>query len=123
MSNEEIRELRKISKILVLTNSSIIERELSKFASTNERKKIWVLIDGERMPKDLAAAAKVTPQAVSYFLTAGKAAQLIDYSPREPPRRVLDYVPPSWLDLVDLSKPAEELSSQQKSESQAEQHE
>ncbi len=102
-------------------NASVIEQELSKFATTNERKKMWVLVDGERMPKDLAVATGVTPQAVSYFLNAGIAAGLIEYRRGEPPRRVLDYVPPSWLDLVDLSKPSEELSSRPKKESQVKQ--
>jgi hypothetical protein len=110
LSSEELRELRKLSKILLLANSEIIERELSKFASTNERKKMWVLMDGQRTPKDLAIAAKVTPQAVSYYLGSGKAAGLIEYSAREPPRRILDYVPPAWLDIAELQKDSHEQS-------------
>ena len=110
MSGEELRELRKLSKILLLVNSEIIEHELSKFASTAERKKMWVLMDGQRTPKDLATAARVTPQAVSYYLSTGKAAGLIEYNPREPPRRILDYVPPAWLDVAELQKESVEQS-------------
>ena len=111
MSSEEIRELRKITKILLLVNSEIIERELSKFATTNERKKMWALMNGEILPKDLGTAANVTPQAVSYFLAAGKATGLIEYSPRIPPRRVLDYVPPKWLELIAVQGPPAEVST------------
>lgn len=103
MSSEAmLRELRKISKVMLLTNAPSVEKELSKIASTDDRKKMWVLIDGRRMPKDIATEVNVTRAAVSYFLTAGVAADLIEYKRGEPPRRILDYVPPSWIELVKL---------------------
>ena len=67
------------------------------------------------MPKDIATAAKVTPQAVSYFLSAAKAAELVEYDPRDPPRRILDYVPPAWLELIELQKVVGERSEAQSS--------
>ena len=97
-----LRELRKISRILILANSVPVERELSKIANTNERKKMWVLMDGTRMPKDLAKEAGLTPMAVSNFLAAGVAAEMIEYERGKPPRRILDYIPPSWIELVKL---------------------
>ena len=103
MSGEPaLRELRKISRILILANASVIEKELSKIATTEERKKMWVLMDGKRMPKDIASESGVTPMAVSYFLSAGVAAGLIEYRRGESPRRILDYVPPAWIELVKL---------------------
>ena len=95
-----LRELKKISKILTLANASIIEGELSKIAKTDSRKKMWVLIDGKRMPQDVADAIGVTRRAVTYFLDDAAAAEFIEYNPYEPPRKILDYVPPSWIDLV-----------------------
>jgi len=100
--NETLRELRKTSKILILANASVIEKELSKIATSDVRKKIWILIDGKRMAKDIANEIGVTQMAVSYFLSAAVAAELIEYAPREPPRKILDYVPPSWIELVKL---------------------
>lgn len=97
-----LKELRKISKILILANSGAVEKELAKFATTNERKKMWILIDGKRMPGDIARGAGVTAMAVSNFLNAGLTAELVDYKRGEPPRRILDYVPPSWIELVKL---------------------
>ena len=41
-SDLALRELKKISKILLLANATIIETELSKIAMTNDRKRIWV---------------------------------------------------------------------------------
>jgi len=95
-----LSELKKISKILLLANSTNVEEELAKIANTNVRKKMWVLIDGKRMPKDIAKEVGVSSMAVSYFLNCASAADLVAYAQREPPRRILDYVPPSWVDLV-----------------------
>jgi len=98
--NATLHELKKISKILTLVNAAAIEKELSKIANTDARKKMWVLIDGQRMPKNIAKEVGVTQMAVSYFLNTASAADFIEYTQREPPRKILDYVPPSWIDLV-----------------------
>ena len=95
-----LHELKKISKILTLANAEAIEDELSKIVNSNARKKMWVLIDNNRMPKELAKEAKVTTMAVSKFLNALTEADFIVYSPREPPRKILDYTPPSWIELI-----------------------
>ena len=63
---------------------------------------MWVLLNGKRMSKEIADAVKVTPQAVSLFLIAGAGLELIDYQRGKPPRRILDYVPPEWLALVEM---------------------
>lgn len=102
-----LRELKLISKVLILANAGAIERELSKIATTNERKKMWVLIDGKRMPKDVADQAGVTSMAVSNFVNAGVAAELIAYVKGKPPQRILDYVPPEWISLVPLPSETE----------------
>jgi hypothetical protein len=100
VDESSLRELKKISKILLLANAPIIEKELSKIANSDARKKMWVLIDGKRMPKDIAKEVGVTQMAVSYFLTAAAAAEFVEYTQREPPRRIFDYIPPSWIGLV-----------------------
>jgi hypothetical protein len=96
------REFRGMSRIMLLANARIIEAELGKIATTTERKKMWVLMDGTRRPKDIAALVRVTPMAVSYFLTAAVCAKLVEYHPGEAPQRAVDYIPPSWIDLAKL---------------------
>ncbi len=111
-NGEMLRELRKISKLLLLTNAKIIEEELSKIATTDDRKKMWVSINGSRMPKDIANEVKVTQMAVSNFLNAGEAAGLIEYKRGEPPWRLLDYVPPNWIELLTPTQVKEAESAQ-----------
>jgi hypothetical protein len=100
--NPSLRELQKISKILLLVNATKIEQELSKIATTPERKAMWVLMNGKLMPKDIAAQAGSTTASVSRFLNAAIAAGLLEYNKGEPPRRILDYVPPEWVELLKL---------------------
>lgn len=103
----ELAELKKISKILLLSNSKTLEIELSKYASTPERKKIWVLIDGNRLSKDIATIVGVTPRAVNMFLATLENASLIDNPWGKPPKKLLDYVPAAWLGLVQTEEKQE----------------
>lgn len=100
LEDEILRELRQISKISLLANAGTIETELEKLASTNYKKKIWVLIDGNRMAKDIAKDGNVSERAVNYFVAAALAADLIEYKKGEPPRKLLEYSPPTWITLT-----------------------
>jgi hypothetical protein len=112
MSQEEVfRELRKISKVLTLTNSIVIEKELAKLASSKERRQMWICTDGLGDRIQIANAVRVTPQAVGQFLKAGVALDLIEYETGKPPRRLLDYVPPEWLSLIEMPTEAEDNPS------------
>lgn len=112
-----LKELKKISKILILSNAAVIENEIAKIASTNERKRIWVLIDGIKMPADIAKEANTTAMTVSNFLNAGKFADLVNYTKGLPPQRILDYVPPAWIDLVKITGVEEKkVESEKKNE-------
>lgn len=95
-----LNELKKISKILLLANSTQLDIELGKVADNEARKKMWVLIDGKRMPKDIANEVGVSLATVSRFLDKASAADLVSYAAKKPPIKTLDYVPPSWLNLV-----------------------
>lgn len=105
--SKELVELKKISKILILANAKAIENELSKYATTDERKKIWVLMDGQKMSKDIAKSIGISTRAVDIFLKILETAELIENPRGEAPRRLLDYVPPSWLELVKVEVPKE----------------
>jgi hypothetical protein len=100
LENEILSELRQISKIAMLANAKVIETELGKIANTNDKKKIWVLIDGKRMAKDIAREGDVSERAVNYFVSAAYAANLVNYKKMEPPSKLLEFSPPDWVNLV-----------------------
>lgn len=110
--SDELTELRKISRILTLVNAKAIEDELEEYATTDNRKKIWVLTDGIRMPNDIAQIIGISTRSVERFLKVLETAELIENLRGKPPKRLLDYVPASWLELmkVELSKEEEEKS-------------
>ena len=99
-SDAELRELRTITRILLLSNSQAVKKEIEKICTSDGRKKMWVLCDGRHMPKDKEAEAGLSVGPISTFLNAGVAAGLIQYEKGEPPRRLLDYVPPEWIELI-----------------------
>jgi len=95
---ETLRELRVISKILLLANARTVESELSKVVSTTARRKMWILIDGTKSTKQIADEIGVSQRAVQIFLKDAKTTGFIDLD-GEFPRRTLDYVPPEWLEV------------------------
>ena len=109
MSNNEyaelLHELKKITKILTLTNSEKLQEEIGRFATTDERKKIWVLLDGTRQPKDIAQQLKLTPRGVNKFLRVLESADLIERG--EAPRRLTDFVPANWVEMLTDEEPSE----------------
>lgn len=100
--SDELKELEKITRILTLAHAKEIEGELTKYTTTDERKKIWVLIDGNNMPKDMAElAGNVKVRAIELFLKQLATAKLIENPSRKPPIKLIDYVPLSWIELLE----------------------
>lgn len=103
--NEQLKELQKITKILTLAHAETLEKELSKYATTDERKKIWVLIDGVKMPKSMVSLIKgIKVRAIEIFLKEIERAGWIENPRKKPPRKLIDYVPPAWIDLLEEGK-------------------
>jgi len=99
--NDELKELRKIARILILANSDTLTKILSRYATTDERKMIWVLIDGVNMPKDIAKkVGKIKRRAVEIFLEELEQSKLVENPKRKPPTRLIDFVPPAWMNLL-----------------------
>ncbi|MCL5989174.1 MAG: hypothetical protein M1166_02450 [Candidatus Thermoplasmatota archaeon] len=116
--DEVVRELRKLSKILLFSNGRVIEEGLSRLITTTERRKMWVLADGTKLPVEIAKIVNVTPMSVSRFLSLTVSAGVIEYERGKPPTRILDYVPAEWVDLLTTS----DMTTQQVSEQGSEQN-
>jgi hypothetical protein len=104
-----LEELRRISKILTLAHGESLEKELSKIATSDERKRIWVLIDSVKLPKDIAKEVGVSVRSVNRFLAIGEKAGLIENPWGKPPKRLIDYVPASWIELTKLPEEKGEI--------------
>jgi|GEM_PF-842683 len=102
-----LEELKRISKILTLAHGESLEKELSKIATSDERKKIWVLIDCVKLPKDIAKEVGVSVRSVNRFLSIGEKVGLIENPWGKPPRRLIDYVPATWVELIKLPEEEE----------------
>ncbi len=107
----ELEELKKISKILTLVNAKAVEDELSKYATTAERKKAWILIDGNNLPEEIGEKAGMKLRTIQDFLKILVDATLIENFRGKPPRRLLEYIPASWLESI---KPEEEKTKDKK---------
>lgn len=106
--SKQLKELQTITKILTLAHSESLEKAISKYASTDARKMIWVLIDGINMPEDIVntiGTARIKKRAVYDFLKLLEKARLIENPKRKPPKKLIDFVPASWIEL--LERPAE----------------
>lgn len=55
------------------------------------------------MSKDIAQSIEISSDGVNKFLRTLEMAGLIDNPRRQAPKKLLDYVPSSWLELVDGS--------------------
>lgn len=124
MANEEeiLKELRKMSKILIMSNGVNLEKELAKYATNDDRKRIWVLIDGNRQADDIVKTTGLTKTPVYDFLKILGDSDLIERQRGKPPKRLLEYVPAGWVELIQIeskqSDKEEQTIPMQQSETQ-----
>lgn len=110
--SDELKELQKISKILTLANSDSLEEAISKYATTDKRKKIWVLIDGINMAIDIIDKTSIKRRTVYEFLEVLENVKLIENPKRKPPIKLIDFGPASWIELLEETKPKEEKENE-----------
>jgi hypothetical protein len=100
--DETLKELKKISKILAMAHGEQLEKELSKIASTDDRKRIWVLMNGELTPEEISRQTNITIGTIKNYLTILKKAELIENPYGKPPKKLIEYIPPRWVELLKL---------------------
>ncbi len=89
-------EVSKIRQLLEMLSRSVLKEELDKAATTEERKRIWTLLNGARRTEEIAQLAGVSQRAVQVFVKDLERADLIITRKRGYPRRRFDYVPSDW---------------------------
>src|SRR6058998_2786908 len=93
MQERILAELKGINKVLTLANGAELEAELDKYASTQERKRAWALIDGKKDIAELEKLSGLKRRSTYDFLELLERAGLIERSRGKPPIRLIDYVP------------------------------
>ncbi|MCB2141235.1 hypothetical protein KQH27_00845 [bacterium] len=102
MSNDQImKELRNIKAVLTFSNSNIIENKLKSIIKTKPRKLIWIHRNENTTQTELAEIAGISQPSVSEFVKIANKARIIDITKKGQPYRVLDYIPPDWLELLE----------------------
>jgi len=90
-------ELRAIKRTLSIAHSEKIDDYLNEVITSENRRKMWIAINGERMPNDIAEEVGVSAMAVSRFLKSVIDANLVEYAKGYPPMKIIDHVPSKWL--------------------------
>lgn len=74
------KEISIIKGIFIVSNYNSISNNLEKVFTTNERKLMWIYLDGKKTQGQIAKLVGKTQAAVSHFVTLGKEFSLIDDS-------------------------------------------
>jgi hypothetical protein len=102
--NENLKVIRKLTEMQL---RGPIKDELTKFASSTERRKMWMLCDGALSTIEMSKRIGVSPRAVQYFVQDGLTAGFLRVDRRGYPSRTIDWTPPEW-ERVPGEKPKEE---------------
>ena len=94
-------ELRAIKRTLGIAYTEKIDAYLNEVIRTPTRRKMWIALDGERLPNEIATEVGVTPAAVTFFLKTVTNARIVEYVQGQPPRKIIDHIPSEWLIEVE----------------------
>ena len=111
-----VEELQAIKFILTLGNSVAIDTYMNKIIASTPRRRMWTLIDGVKTQTDISKEVGISQPAVSIFLTSVQRAGLVKYNSKNPPRKIIDYIPPEWLKEIEEAeakqKPKEQVTKE-----------
>jgi len=91
-----LTELIDIKKILILNSRDNLKRELNEIATTDERQKIWGLLDGMTSTSEIASLVDVSMRTVQVFVAQLLEQELVEVEKRGYYKRKMDYVPSDW---------------------------
>jgi len=89
-------EIQKIRQLLEILTRDSMKKELEKYATTNQRRRIWALCNGFLSTDQIAKRAGVTTRTVQLFLEELRKAELVTFIKRGYPKRRFDFVPSEW---------------------------
>ena len=97
-------DLKNISKLLTFAHSEKIKAELEEIATNDERKMIWVLIDGTKVNKIIVERVNIMKRSVRRNIKVFEEAGLVLNPRGKPASRLLNNIPPYWIELLPPEK-------------------
>ncbi len=100
-----IAKLDGIYRLLEIQNRSLLEAAVRKVATTKERRKAWILSDGQRKNEEIARLSGAALRTVQQFVQDAERSGLMDTSKRGFPRRRYEVIPEEWTaELQEIDK-------------------
>ncbi len=96
--------LESIRRVLEIQARPAVLDEISKVASTSERRKVWILSDGSLNTNEIAARSGAKLRTVQAFVQECTRAGLMISGKRGYPSRAMDLVPNGWGEVGELEK-------------------
>ena len=96
-----IFQLRAINRTLGIAYAEKLDAYLNEVIRTPVRRKMWIALNGTRLPNEIATEVDVSPAAVTYFLKTITNARIVEYIQGQPPRKIIDHIPFEWLIEVE----------------------
>jgi hypothetical protein len=111
--NEASSELVKLTRIIAVP---IAIEQIEKLASSDERKKIWVLCSGKLTREQISSKSGVSLRTTTAFIDSAMTYGLLEEEKGKGghPRRLIDYIPSDWKKLAKKKKQPEEKREKEK---------
>lgn len=88
--------LEGIYRLIELQVRPQLEAAIQRLATTKERRKVWILADGQRKTEEISRLSGSALRTVQVFVQEADRAGLIDASRRGYPRRRFEVIPAEW---------------------------
>jgi DNA-binding transcriptional ArsR family regulator len=89
-------ELVNVRYLLEIAIRGELKKEIERVVTTDERRKIYVLLDGFSSTEQIAQKAGVSQRSVQLLVKELVDAGLVVIEKRGYPKRVFDYIPSEW---------------------------
>ncbi len=94
--------LETMRTILEIQARPSLKAEINALAPSTERRKMWILSDGEGKTLDIGKRAGLKVRAAEYFVEDGIRAGLLVLPKRGYPKRRIDFIPDDWEEIKTL---------------------
>lgn len=98
--------LENLTRLIRVIAAPIAIEQVEKLASTDERKKIWVLCSGKLTREKISSKSGVSLRTTTTFVDLAMTYGLLEEEKGKGghPRRVIDYIPSDWKGLLKKKK-------------------